>query len=203
MKYFITITICLLTQIAVAEPVLSWEAKDPKNKEWTRITLESITKRFDKLDKAEDIITFCPKYQELEKEKKIIVWGELISSTAFYESGWNPNSELLEPSLGKDAITGLVVQSQGLLQLSYGDTTWAKWCNFTWDEDRKNLAQASIIQPKNNLECGIGILANQVNRWKRITLDGKHAYWSVLKIDSKWKKIDNIAKMVKRLTYCN
>ena len=203
MKYTIFAILMLTTKMVFAEPVLSWESRDSKNHEWTRITLATVEKHFEKLDKVEDMEQFCPKYKELEKDKKVVVWGELISAMAFYESGWRTNVELTEISLGTDSITGLVVQSQGLLQLSYGDTKWAKWCEFDWEADKKNSDSPTILRPKNNLECGIGILANQVSRWNKIVLEGKHAYWSVLKRDSRWKKIDGIGKMVKRLQYCN
>jgi len=202
MKYTIIAIMMLTTKIATAESILSWEAKNPKNKEWTKITLAAVEKNFNKLDKAEDMEQFCPQYKNLEKDKKIVVWGELISAMAFYESGWRTNVELTEISLGTDSVTGMVVTSQGLLQLSYGDTQWATWCDFDWEADKKNVDDPTILRAKNNLECGIGILANQVNKHKLITLSGKHAYWSVLKKDSKWKKIDSITKMVKKLPQC-
>ena len=203
MKYTVLVIAMLITKTVTAEPVLSWETKDIKNREWTRITLAAVEKQFNKLDKAEDIEQFCPQYKTLDKEKKITVWGELISAMAFYESGWRTNVELTEISLGTDQVTGMVVTSQGLLQLSYGDTKWATWCEFDWEADKKNVDNPTILRAKNNLECGIAILANQVSKHKLITLSGKHAYWSVLKKDSKWKKIDGISKMVKRLSYCN
>jgi hypothetical protein len=203
MKYTVLVIAMLITKTVTAEPLLSWETKNSKNIEWTKITLETAERYFSKLDKVEDMEQFCPQYKNLDKEKKILVWGELISAMAFYESGWRTNVELTEISLGTDSVTGMVVASQGLLQLSYGDTKWAKWCDFDWEADKKNPEDPTILRAKNNLECGIGILANQVNKHKQITLSGKHAYWSVLKKDSKWKKIDGIAKMVKKLPYCN
>jgi len=197
MKYTLITIAVLITNIANAEIKLSWEAKDPKNVEWTRITTKAIEKNLSALDKAEDTEFFCSGYKTMEQDQKVWFWSELISSIAFYESGWSPASELTEASLGTDTVTGMIVVSQGLLQLSYGDTKWAKWCNFDWELDKNDTENPTILRPKNNLECGIGILSNQINKWGRITLQ-KHAYWSVLKWKHKYNKLDGISRMIKQ-----
>lgn len=186
----------LMTKYAYAEINLSWETKHPTNATWTKITVAAIEKHFQKLNLAEDTELFCPEYTFLKDETKKLFWSEFVSSMAFYESGWNPYSQLTEISLGKDSVTGKIVTSEGLLQLSYGDTKWAKWCNFNWEEDNKNNPTVTtILNPKNNLECGIGILANQIKKHHKIVIE-KRAYWSILKINHKFQKIDQIRKMV-------
>ena len=46
-------TLGLFLDVAQAETKLSWESKNPKNAEWTKITLGAVEKHFEKLDKAE------------------------------------------------------------------------------------------------------------------------------------------------------
>lgn len=201
MKKIFLLTL-LTTNIAFAQPKLSWENKKQERGEWTTITLNAVQKNFSKLDNASDIALFCPDYEKLEQEQKKIVWGELIVALAYYESGWNPNAQLTEIGLGTDAVTHLTVVSEGLLQLSYGDTRWAKWCAFDWEADKTNTDNPTILKPRNNLECGVGILANQIAKHGRITL-AHGAYWSVLKLTHKNKRIDGIARMVKQAApYC-
>lgn len=202
MKYTLIVIAMLITNLANAEIKLSWESRDPKNREWTKITLQAVEKHLSSLDKADDTEFFCSGYKEMQDDQKIWFWSELVSAMAFYESGWNPNVELSEISLGLDPVTNLVVTSQGLLQLSYGDTKWAKWCQFDWESDKDGAENPTILRPKNNLECGIGILSNQINKWGKITLQ-KHAYWSVLKWKHKHNRLDGISKMIKnRIPSC-
>lgn len=183
----------LTSNLAMGSTKLSWEKKNPKNSAWTTITLNAIRKDFEKFDKAQDIKEFCNNYEYLEKGNKILAWGELISAISFYESSWNPEAFLEEPTLGIDAVTGKKVRSQGLMQISYGDTKWARWCN---------LKNGGITNPKNNLECAIGILANQIDKHEHILL-GRGAYWSVIKNGSRYNKIEGIKSMVNSLEICN
>lgn len=203
MKYIILTILLLTTNIANAQIKLSWEDKNPKNSEWTKVVMQKVDKQFQKLNSAEDTELFCPQYTFLQEPTKKQFWGEFISAMAFYESNWNPYSQLTEISLGVDSVTGKTVTSEGLLQLSYGDIRWAKWCNFNWEEDSKNNPTVTtILNPKNNLECGIGILANQINHHHKIVLE-KKAYWSILKINHKFQRIDAIRKMVvERIPSC-
>jgi len=175
---------------------LAWETKSPQNIYWTGVTMAAIKKHWEVLDTAQDIDMFCPKYKTLDLEKRQTVWGEIISAISFYESGWNPKSQYTEHQLGIDQVTGLPLQSEGLLQLSYTDTRWATWCEFNWEQDRKEQTyNLTILNPKNNLECGIGIMANQIKRKKNITLE-KGMYWSTLKLEGPRNKIKEISKMV-------
>ncbi|MBM3682615.1 MAG: hypothetical protein FJW84_04090 [Actinobacteria bacterium] len=204
MKYTILIIGLLMANIGNAEIKLGWESKGQKTNEWTRVTVESVNRHFQKLNVAEDTELFCPEYTFLPDETKKHFWAEFVSSMAFYESGWNPMSQLTEISLGTDSVTGRVVTSEGLLQLSYGDIKWATWCHFDWESDNKNNpVVTTILDPKNNLECGIGILANQIRKHHRIVLE-KRAYWSILKVKHRFERIDPMRKMItSRMSQCS
>lgn len=195
MKYLILFAILINT--AWAETKLSWENKSPKNSEWTKFVLTEIESKYEKLEKAEDMETFCPQYKNLDKGQRIVLWGELIAAMAFYESGWNPNAQFTETGLGNDEITGKVLTSEGLLQLSYNDIKWTRACQFDWEADKNNNGSrpTTILDPKNNLHCGITILSNQINKHKKIVLK-KGAYWAVIKEGHHNNKVPGITKMI-------
>lgn len=189
--------------LALVQPQLSWEANHPERREWTAVTIEAVEKYYKDLDSAGDMAQFCPNYYKLDREQRITVWGEFFSSLAFYESGWNPHSDYTETTLGIDRVTGQRVVSSGLLQLSYGDKLWAKWCPFDWEGDVKIKSFAtSIHSPKNNLQCGIGIMARQIRKTGKITLD-KGVYWATLRAGSQRAKTGDVAtKLQEALIFC-
>jgi len=189
--------------LALAQPKLSWEANHPERSEWTLIALDAVEKSYKNLHSASDMGQFCPNYYKLDKDQRITVWGELFSLLAFYESGWNPHADYTETTLGIDRVTGIPVMSSGLLQLSYGDTTWAKWCAFDWESDKHIKSfNTSIHNPKNNLQCGIGIMARQIRKYGKITLD-KGVYWATLRAGSERAKVGDVAaKLQGALKFC-
>ena len=195
----------ILVAATTAQIKLSWETTNPKASEWTTITLAAVEKHLNKLNEAQDVQAFCPAYSKIDFQQRIHFWGELISTLAFYESGWHPNAQLTEAPLGIDSVTGKTVVSEGLLQLSYGDTRWAKWCAFDWEADKndRGTRPTTILDPKANLECGIGILARQINKRKAIVLGDKRAYWSTLKEGHDNNRIERIKKvLLSRLQFC-
>lgn len=182
---------------------LSWETNHSERKPWTTALVEAVEQHYKELDTAQDMGQFCPNYYKLDRDQRVQIWSELFVQVAYWESGWNPHSDYTEHTLGIDRVTGQPVVSSGLLQLSYGDTLWAKWCPFNWDADKKiNSFQTSIHDPKNNLGCGVGIMARQVRKTGRITLD-KGVYWSTLRAGSHRAKIGDVAtKLQGTLKFC-
>ena len=72
-------------------------------------------------------------------------------------------------------------RTEGLLQLTYADQE-RYGCDFDWKADRTlkpNDPARTILQPKNNLECGVKILANQIIV-KHKPLLTRTGYWSTL-----------------------
>ena len=65
----------------------------------------------------------------------------------------------------KDEVSGRKVRTSGLLQLTYEDQK-RYGCDFDWDADKTLKADdpaKTILQPKNNLECGVKILGQQID----------------------------------------
>jgi hypothetical protein len=81
-----------------------------------------------------------------------------------------------------DPVTHHVARQEGLLQLAYVDSQ-RYGCDFDWDKD-KELAEhdpeKTILQPENNLKCGIKILDYQLMVQRKPVLS-KSSYWVTLR----------------------
>lgn len=190
---------------------LSWEKSHPERRSWSSDVFLLIGEElFSEFDSAKDAKRICPKYESLQRQQKISVWGELISAVAYYESGWNPASRMVETTMGTDPVTGKQVASEGLLQLSYQDVPNYKSilkypaCKIDWQKD-KGLAvtdpKKSIFDPTVNLECGLRIMASQIQK-KGYVILSSGVYWAVLKDGGKYSKVDSIIKMVRKIGFC-
>ncbi len=190
---------------------LSWEKNRPERKAWSsQVYLLLSEELLADFDVAKDAKRICPKYDSLSRLQKIFVWGELVSAVSYFESGWNSSSRMVETTMGIDPVTGKQVASEGLLQLSYQDVlnygTLLKYpaCKIDWSKDKGlsvNDAKKSIFDPTINLECGLRILANQIQKKGSVIL-ASGVYWAVLKEGGKYSKIDSIIGMVRKLGIC-
>lgn len=185
---------------------ISWEKNQPGRKIWSLFVHDLINgELFSVYDSAQDATRICPKYKSLTKEQKVTVWTEFISAVAYFESAWKPTSWMTESTMGKDPITGKQVKSEGLLQLSYQDIQWAKYCKFDWSKDKKlsvDDPNKTIFDPFLNLDCGLRILASQIKSKEKVILSSG-VYWAVLKDGGKYQKITQIIGMVSKTGLCN
>lgn len=167
---------------------LSWESAKAENKAWSEFVFALLRQGLlASFDQAQDVSLFCPKYRTLREEEKVAVFGELISAVAKFESSWNPASVYHEPApLNYDSI--------GLLQLSYEDHRGYSFCPAAGTRDLKD--------PRVNLDCGMRILARQVERRGKLILSSD-VYWSVLKDGGAHSKIPQIRAMVAKLPFCS
>jgi hypothetical protein len=123
---------------------------------------------------------FCPRFGEMSTADKRAFWAYFFQALAGAEAGLNPNTSVrhAEPEVA------MATRSEGLLQLAYADQK-RYGCDFNWQLDRAlkaNDPAKTILQPKNNLECGVKILVNQiiVQHKPLLTPSG---YWSTLRPD--------------------
>ena len=89
--------------------------------------------------------------------------------------------------MGIDHVTGERVYSEGLLQLSYQDTTWMRDCEFDWNRDKRlkpSDPHKTILDPYKNLQCGMFILSEQI-RLKGSLIMSSGEYWSTLRSRSR------------------
>lgn len=208
MKKIAILLIAFMTMGVTPAPImkpLAWEQPNkPGRQKWSEHTFQYIYRNFETLDKAKDIVYFCPNYHTLNRDERVNAWGQLMASIAWFESGWNPRAHVREPRLGFDAVTGEIVMAEGLFQLGYSDSMWREYCRFDWYGDRAldmGDLQRTMINPRYQIECSVGIMASQIKRHGRIVIDSG-AYWAVIKDGHRNAKVDRIRAMVMRLPGC-
>lgn len=185
---------------------LAWEStKYPERTEWSKYLQDIILNEWSSLlPGADDIETFCPRYNSLDNNQRANAWAQLFVAIAKYESAYSPVSRMHETTMGTDPVTRKPVYSEGLLQLSYQDVQWAPFCQFDWQKD-KNLSatdpKKTILDPYINLHCGVGIMAKQIKSKGRIVVSSG-VYWAVIKSGGRYQQINNIASIVKTLPLC-
>jgi len=130
----------------------------------------------------EDIAEVCPHYQELPTTEKEDFWVIFFMGLAKVESDWNRRSRYVETTMGPDAVTGLQIVSEGLLQLSYQDQKYYG-CDFDWIHDRPlqeidlKHPQKTIFDPIKNISCAMVIFKSQIRRKHKVFTA---SYWSPL-----------------------
>lgn len=134
---------------------------------------------------AKDVKVFCPRFNSLSLPDKRAFWAYFFQALAGAEAGLRPTADArhTEPEVAVvDDVSHRMVRSEGLLQLTYEDANRYD-CDFDWDIDKtlpEHDPDKTILQPKNNLLCGVKILTNQlVDRRKPLLT--RSSYWSTLR----------------------
>jgi hypothetical protein len=129
-----------------------------------------------------DVRKFCPNFYRMSDTDKRVFWAYFFQALAGAEAGLEPTTNVRHPQMAKkDTVTREPVHSEGLLQLTFEDER-IYGCDFDWEHDRQlppHDPDRTILQPKNNLACGVRILYNQIINQHRPLLT-KHSYWSTL-----------------------
>jgi hypothetical protein len=123
---------------------------------------------------------FCPRFYEMGTTDKRTFWAYFFQALAGAEAGLNPSTSARHGGPER----ALAMRSEGLLQLTYADHK-RYGCDFNWAVDRAlkaNDPAKTILQPKNNLECGVKILFNQIIVRHKPLLS-QSGYWSTLRPD--------------------
>lgn len=170
------------TPIAVKKVELGERTWDPA---WDKIVEEAVPASMLSRQVPRDVRRFCPRFYGMGLADKRFFWAYFFQALAGAEAGLNPTSRVrhTEPEVAVvDGVSGRMVRSQGLLQLTYEDQR-RYGCDFDWDTDRKLKARdpaKTILQPKNNLECGVKILTRQIIDMHK-PLFSRTGYWSTLR----------------------
>ncbi len=194
-------------------PLLVWANwRHPERAGWETYAFGVIDSILDQLDTARDITDFCPTYRALSRNERIVAWAQMFAGISYFESSFDPTNRTLETAAdrGVDDITGQPVYSEGLLQLSYQDTTQDQvgpMCRFDWGHDQ-HLSETdqhrTILNPYTNLFCGIHMMAKYLsdNAGKIVVSD--HYYWSTLQAGNRnEERVEQIQHMVRRLRFCH
>jgi hypothetical protein len=156
----------------------------PWNPQWDEIIEKALPQEMLSSQVPQDVRRFCPRFYQMDETDKRTFWAYFFQALAGAEAGLNPNASVHHTEqvvAERDEVTGIDIHSEGLLQLAYADKR-RYGCNFDWQADRSLKAKdpaKTILQPKNNLECGVKILANQIITQHKLLL-AKSAYWSTL-----------------------
>lgn len=171
------------TPIAVKKDELGDEENwDPQ---WDVLIEENLPAELMSSRVSKAVHPFCPRFASLSDADKRSYWAYFFQALAGAEAGLKPTSNVrhTEPEVAViDHITHRITRQQGLLQLTYEDSDRYQ-CDFDWDND-KQLAEhdpaKTILQPKNNLLCGIKILKNQLIDLDEPLLTPR-SYWATLR----------------------
>jgi hypothetical protein len=134
---------------------------------------------------AKDVKVFCPQFNSLSLADKRAFWAYFFQALAGAEAGLRPTADVrhTEPEVAVvDHVSHRMVRSEGLLQLTYEDAKRYD-CAFDWDIDKElpeHDPDKTILQPRNNLLCGVKILTNQLVDKHRPLLTHS-SYWSTLR----------------------
>ena len=152
----------------------------PWNPQWDQIIEKALPTEMLSSQVPRGVRRFCPRFYEMDTKDKRTFWAYFFQALAGAEAGLKPNTSVRhsEPD-GAPAM-----RSEGLLQLAYADHK-RYGCDFNWQVDRAlkaNDPDKTILQPKNNLECGVKILVNQIIVRHKLLLTPS-GYWSTLHPD--------------------
>jgi hypothetical protein len=170
------------TPIAVKKAELG--SDNTWNPQWDRAVETAIPPEMLSTQVPRDVRRFCPRFYQMEETDKRAFWAYFFQALAGAEAGLNPRSNVrhTEAEIAVvDDVTHQLVHSEGLLQLTYKDQQ-RYGCDFNWETDRHlppHDPQRTILNPENNLKCGINILSNQIiDQHKPIF--AHTSYWSTL-----------------------
>jgi hypothetical protein len=151
---------------------------------WDKIVEEALPPEMLSDQVARAVRPYCPRFNVLDEADKRAFWAYLFQALAGAEAGLKPTSHVrhAQPEMQvKDEVTGARGRTEGLLQLAYEDQK-RYGCDFDWDADRKLRASdpaRTILRPKNNLECGVKIMDQELIAQHKGLLS-RTQYWSTL-----------------------
>ena len=155
------------------------------NREWTDIVERAIPPVLLSQQVPRDVRHFCPRFYEMTQINQRAFWGYFFQALSGAEAGLNPDVTVrhTEPKLARrEAVPINKVRTEGLLQLTYEDHQ-RYGCPFDEQADRglpPDDPARTILQPKNNLICGVAILKNQLIDLHRPLL-WRNSYWATLR----------------------
>ena len=169
------------TPIAEKKEELGQPAWDPQ---WDVIVEQALSPQMLSGSVARGVRTFCPRFAAMSDEDKRAFWAYTFQALAGAEAGLKPTTDVrhTEPEVAKvDTVSKRMVRSEGLLQLTYMDKD-RYGCDFDWEHDKtlpeKDPAK-TILNPRNNLLCGVKIMENQMITQRRPLLSPS-SYWVTL-----------------------
>ena len=169
------------TPIDAKKAELGGKTWDPA---WDQIVEKAIPPEMLSSQVPRDVRRFCPNFYNLNDTDKRVFWAYFFQALAGAEAGLNPTTRMrhTQPEVAKiDEVSGRAVRSEGLLQLDLRrpEALQLRFRLGQRSQLKSNDPAKTILQPKNNLECGIKILDNQIITQHK-SLVSRKSYWSTL-----------------------
>ena len=170
------------TPIAQQKDELGEQSWDPQ---WDVIVEKALSPAMLSNQAARAVRSYCPRFSSMSEADKRAFWAYTFQAMAGAEAGLTPTTDVrhTEPEVAvEDTVTKRMVRSEGLLQLTYMDAK-RYGCDFDWEHDKSLPAKdprKTILQPKNNLLCGVKIMENQILTQHRPLLSSA-SYWVTLR----------------------
>ncbi len=155
------------------------------NPDWDKLIEQSLPKELLSNKRERAVKSLCPRYKFMDETDKRAFWAYFFQALAGAEAGLKPTANVrhADPAVAvTDTVTHRIVRQEGLLQLTYMDGP-RYGCAFDWDADKslpEHDAAKTILQPKNNLLCGLNILDYQLLTQRKPLLT-KSSYWVTLR----------------------
>ena len=137
------------------------------NLEWDLWIEDALPPDFLTAKVAKAVKPLCPRFTALSEGDKRAFWAYFFQALAGAEAGLVPTRDVrhMDPVLQvKDDVTHRMIRQEGLLQLTYMDQE-RYGCDFDWEKDKDldvHDPNKTILQPRNNLLCGVNIIRNQL-----------------------------------------
>jgi hypothetical protein len=151
---------------------------------WDKIVEEALPPEMLSGEAARAVRPYCPRFNTLDEADKRAFWAYLFQALAGAEAGLKPTSHVRHTQAEmqvKDEVSGARGHTEGLLQLAYEDQK-RYGCDFDWEADRKlrpGDPGRTILQPRNNLECGVKIMDQELIVQHKPLLS-RTQYWATL-----------------------
>lgn len=161
---------------------------DPWTPAWTHMIEKAMPRNLLSPRRAPAIGSLCPRYSSLSVASRRAFWAYFFQALAGAEAGLRPTADVRhsEPQVAViDPVTHRIARQEGLLQLAYIDSRRYR-CSFDWQRDQllpEHDPAKTILQPLNNLLCGIRIVEHQlIAQHKPLLTDS--SYWVTLRPNS-------------------
>jgi hypothetical protein len=169
----------------IAEQKDTLKENDNWNPQWDVLIEENLPAEMLSPGIGKAVGAYCPHFSSLPDVDKRAFWAYLFQALSGAEAGLIPTTNVrhTDPAVAVvDGVSHRMVRSEGLLQLTYEDSE-RYGCDFDWNHDKPLPAHdtgKTILQPRNNLLCGIRIMKNQLVDLHEPLLTSK-SYWSTLR----------------------
>ena len=133
---------------------------------------------------ARAVRMYCPRFTKATEVEQRQFWAYTFQAIAAAEAGLNPTADvhhLQAPVNVVDPVTKRPARQEGLMQVKYEDAQ-RYGCDFDWEKDQAlpvKDPERTILQPANNLGCGVKIMENQIVTQGK-PLVSRTSYWATL-----------------------